>query len=586
MADIKGKLNVSDLIVDSSGTINNKNIVTSVNDTEANEQGKINLTTIGILQKKSDLNSVTKSEFYFFDENALGAPTLNAGSEAQGLTLDMPGLSTELAFIPGGEQIKFGSRFNTSESKNPNAWSQWKFIASEDWVKDYVLNNGGTGSTDSYTKDESDDKFLPITSNKDATVGKLTLKNEHEYPGIVYEVSSTGNRCGIEGTRGKGFLFWADDTNGTRNMSIKMPLSTGTVATQEWTQNLLHSRVVFNTDNTEILPQALNKAGFYTRVGLGGVEIFNGTASRFKMIDNATSFGNNVQIRTNFQDTNKSIIEIVSPDAKQNIVLSSFNNGIDVPKLSVLNGGLTNHIKLNVESGTLATREWTNQYVRSGAANTETILQARDGGESFVFVRSSDMNIGMYLNGSTKFRIKETAITTESGCRALAINGKSNSGNDRPQLILDSVVDLWRIEPDGTGKLQIIHPATGALYEFEKVGGTQQVASKQWVNAQGFSKGSQAGRYNKIQQIVWGADLGDGGSVNLPFDCRGVPMYFQDSGGDFMNMIIFPVDNFQVMSNSGAQGCATMKLENGGTRLRLVYYKNAARVNNVWVSLP
>lgn len=400
MADIKGKLNVSDLIVDSSGTINNKNIVTSVNDTEANEQGKINLTTIGILQKKSDLNSVTKSEFYFFDENALGAPTLNAGSEAQGLTLDMPGLSTELAFIPGGEQIKFGSRFNTSESKNPNAWSQWKFIASEDWVKDYVLNNGGSGSTDSYTKDESDDKFLPITSNKDATVGKLTLKTEHEYPGIVYEVSSTGNKCGIEGTRGKGFLFWADDTNGTRNMSIKMPISSGTVATQEWTQNLLHSRVVFNTDNTEILPQALNKAGFYTRVGLGGVEIFNGTASRFKMIDNATSFGNNVQIRTNFQDTNKSIIEIVSPDAKQNIVLSSFNNSIDVPKLSVLNAGVTSHINLGVGSGTLATREWVNKLIY--LQNEDVIVQHVGNNASPAIILHQNDSLDIWSNKKQK----------------------------------------------------------------------------------------------------------------------------------------------------------------------------------------
>lgn len=145
-------------------------------------------------------------------------------------------------------------------------------------------------------------------------------------------------------------------------------------------------------------------------------------------------------------------------------------------------------------NATFATRQWMQQYVRAGSADSETLLRSRSGadGSAQIFVRSNDYNIGMYLDGATRFRVAKTAITTEGGCRTFAINGTDNSASNRPQLILDSRADLWRIEPDGAGKLQIVHPVTGALYEFLKEGGTQQVASRQWVSTN-FSKGSKLG---------------------------------------------------------------------------------------------
>lgn len=166
------------------------------------------------------------------------------------------------------------------------------------------------------------------------------------------------------------------------------------------------------------------------------------------------------------------------------VLLSAFHSGYGWSNIRIPTG----------ESGYMATKEWTNQYVRSGSASTETILNARESpnGSAQIFVRSNDYNIGMYLENATRMRITRTAITTEGGCRTLAINGNDNSSSNRPQLILDSRADMWRIEPDGAGKLQVVHPASSALYEFLKEGGTQQVASRQWVSTN-FSKGSKLG---------------------------------------------------------------------------------------------
>lgn len=66
--------------------------------------------------------------------------------------------------------------------------------------------------------------------------------------------------------------------------------------------------------------------------------------------------------------------------------------------------------------------------------------------------------------------------------RKVIINGPDNTPNSRPQVILDSVSDRWRVEPDGTGMLQLSHEGTQTNWEFGKVSGNQRVASQQWTN--------------------------------------------------------------------------------------------------------
>ncbi|MBD2786207.1 hypothetical protein ID858_18970, partial [Xenorhabdus sp. DI] len=50
-----------------------------------------------------------------------------------------------------------------------------------------------------YSRKESDEKFLPRSSNSSARVGALTVDNNNDWPGVTLQ-SSTGYSIGIEGT--------------------------------------------------------------------------------------------------------------------------------------------------------------------------------------------------------------------------------------------------------------------------------------------------------------------------------------------------------------------------------------------------
>lgn len=130
------------------------------------------------------------------------------------------------------------------------------------------------------------------------------------------------------------------------------------------------------------------------------------------------------------------------------------------------------------KSRTTASRQWVNNYIRPGSATSETLVTARDSdsGTAQIFIRSNDFNFGVYLEGSTRFRVTKSAAVLEGGCRTLEINGPNNGNYTRPQLIIDSTDDLWRIEPDGSGKLQMVHPKTNTYSEFVKHGKTGQIA--------------------------------------------------------------------------------------------------------------
>ncbi|QQK88472.1 non-contractile tail fiber protein [Providencia phage PSTRCR_128] len=179
------------------------------------------------------------------------------------------------------------------------------------------------------------------------------------------------------------------------------------------------------------------------------------------------------------------------------VLLSAFHSGYGWSNIRIPTG----------ESGSMATREWAKQYVDDGIDSTESYFKARSG-KAFMFVRSNDYTFGVSLEGRTRLRVTRDTVAMEGGCNRLYINGLDNSTSNRPSVVLDSAVDKWRIEPDGSGKLQVVHPVTGALYEFEKTGGTQQVASKQWANSQYVRKSPS---YRKI----WTGKFAKGNTITL-----------------------------------------------------------------------
>ncbi|UGO50291.1 putative long tail fiber distal subunit [Morganella phage vB_MmoM_Rgz1] len=337
------------------------------------------------------------------------------------------------------------------------------------------------------------------TTTKALTVGGL------EYSGIDIR-QDTNRYLRLENTKhgSENFaILWKRDADDSNLSSFKFPTGHGTGATQQWVNIMIKTNptetLVHNPDNTKTSWLSVKNDG---RVGA------------FDVINNRWMFVHNQDIMSIYghttitSDSDYTNIKLKKSDGRYVQIETKPHAGSnDMLAFAYKQADGTNQhvMTLPYDSGTIASREWVNVWLRNGGANTETILQARENpGESFMFLRSNDHNIGFSLQGATKFRITPTAITTETGLRTIAINGTDNSNSNRPQLILDSKADLWRMEPDGAGKLQLVHPASGALYEFEKTGGTQQVASKQWVNSQGFQKGSSNKQYSRALRTLTG----------------------------------------------------------------------------------
>lgn len=327
----------------------------------------------------------------------------------------------------------------------------------------------------------TDNLDLKLDKAGGSITGPLTVGSS-EYSGIDLK-QNTGRYVRIENTPhgAANFLrIFKREADGTNIASFDIPAGFGTAATQQWVNTMVYtsdtSTIMKNPNSNPrlcLITKNTGEAGAYDFVNSRWAFVHNQAGFKVFGSGEFQSSGDYASVILKKSDNRFVQIE-TTPHAGSTTMLNFIYRQAD---------GTNQHVmQLPYETGTIASREWVNVWLRNGAANTETILQARENpSESFMFLRSNDHNIGFSLQGSTKFRITPTAITTETGLRTIAINGTDNSNSNRPQLILDSKADLWRMEPDGAGKLQLVHPVSGALYEFEKVGGTQQVASKQWV---------------------------------------------------------------------------------------------------------
>ncbi|WP_232370288.1 gp53-like domain-containing protein [Xenorhabdus lircayensis] len=82
----------------------------------------------------------------------------------------------------------------------------------------------------SYSKIESDNKYLEKQSTGYAQVGALNINNGGNWPGLVYSAEN-GYKIGIEGSEGKLLSFWANDPQNNRRYTLSTPQKTGTLAT-------------------------------------------------------------------------------------------------------------------------------------------------------------------------------------------------------------------------------------------------------------------------------------------------------------------------------------------------------------------
>lgn len=358
MAEVKGLIKGTSLEIKSTATVANKNVVTSINNITANETGEVSLKLFET-SKKDDLNAVTESEVFWFDSKALGVPQLGIDYvHASGLSIDGGNLSTELVYIPNGDNMKFGIRYNSTITNNPMEWKEWEFFATEKWVKDYVRDNGGTGELDNYyTKNEANEKFLPIVSmNRPQVGGRLDIRAEDKWPGMTFISLETGNKCGLEGTQGNKFTFWSDDKDGNRTYNINTPQSSGTLATQEWTNSLIKSddtgSVIFDgyNGNTVMSVKRDGTAGIYDIVSQRWLLSLSPNGNSWH-----TTASNKFQGKDG-TSTNTNV-ELTSPNETRKIGIWAYDDGRTL--LSAYDGTSWTNLKVfEAGSGTIATQEW------------------------------------------------------------------------------------------------------------------------------------------------------------------------------------------------------------------------------------
>lgn len=422
MAEIKGLIKGTSLEIDSTAKVGNKNVVTSINKNVANEKGEVQIKLFET-SKKDDLNVMTESEIFWFDSKSSGAPQIGLDYvHASGLAIEGGDLSTEIVYIPNNDTMKFGMRYNSTKTNNPMEWKEWEFFATEKWVKDYVRDNGGSGG-DGYTKEEIDEKFLPIVSmNRPQFGGRMDIRSEDKWPGLSFHSLETGNVCGIEGTNGNKLFFWGNDKDGNRLYDLNVPQSTGMLATQEWTNNLIkadeYGAKVLDGNNS-------NKSSLYN-MRSGDIGLFDDAKSKWWFMINYanestlyTTAGNKFQGRIG-KNTNTNI-ELTSPNAERKIGIWAYDDGRTL--LSAYNGTTWTNLKVfEAGSGTIATQEWVRSIlpervveatVTSGVTTMKMSVQGTKGDGYFGLYNSVHLNrlSVEYVGGSLPETYSGTTVT-------------------------------------------------------------------------------------------------------------------------------------------------------------------------------
>uniref|UniRef100_UPI0036DB9B18 gp53-like domain-containing protein n=1 Tax=Photorhabdus sp. RM322S TaxID=3342825 RepID=UPI0036DB9B18 len=101
-------------------------------------------------------------------------------------------------------------------------------INGKELTGDIILSAGDVGA---YTRAESDNTFLRISSDKTATVGSLLIDSKTSFPELRFK-SKDGYVVGINGSEGKLLHIYSNDPSNQRRYNILIPERSGTLALQ------------------------------------------------------------------------------------------------------------------------------------------------------------------------------------------------------------------------------------------------------------------------------------------------------------------------------------------------------------------
>ncbi|CDH06082.1 hypothetical protein XBO1_2110085 [Xenorhabdus bovienii str. oregonense] len=105
------------------------------------------------------------------------------------------------------------------------------------WRRDYNTVNKPTAyDVGAYSRDESDNKYLPRYSQLTAEVGLLGINRGNDWPGLMF-IAQNGHRIGIEGSLGKILTIWSNDAEGNRRYNLQTPEKSGVLATVDDVNN-------------------------------------------------------------------------------------------------------------------------------------------------------------------------------------------------------------------------------------------------------------------------------------------------------------------------------------------------------------
>lgn len=579
MAEIKGNLDVQQVTVQDKVTIDNKTVPTSINGLTATvDTNDIDLTKWGTIPQITNLNTESNSGFFNYrSDSSTGAPESLTSNGYDGVLIN---LNTNTK----NQSTNIQSQLTITEenkifirSKKTKIYPEWEELATQKWV----IDNGGSGSTEGYTKDEADAKFLPIKSTKRAEVGSLVINvgttntapityivdqepytfNLPKQSGTILTEESAGGKYALKEyfhysestqqtqietldkqftltvgnngrfgiwSRGLGTSLVAFDSTGEMYAGL-IPVSTGgtggKTAADARTNLQIYSKGESDSRYITQFEPAIN----YTDGGHGYLRYNEGSAGRRAYVgfpsNGATTFtianehptnpkmhfsaksgftfdapifsdGNIVSKKLNFQ---------VHKNGGYPRVEMGINEASSTPHLAWVASAADNWqlIYYPNETGTFATREWTNNMINTGQTHTQ-ILSPNKGRGIYVDNNGSiGGNLGTYNNwsvdGSGKLKIGSISIESVGDYTGIDMV-KSDKRYARLETNPHSAQHFLNViyrESSGSNINVIGVPRENGTF-----------ATREWVNGQGFSKGGMNTGLTSVWKGNWGTGNG------------------------------------------------------------------------------
>lgn len=472
MAEIKGNLDVQDVKISGTATIKDTPVATKVNGLPSDENNNIDLTKWGTVQSSTSLNSHVDTGFFTFESTSTeGSPESTTSNGYNATLIDIntnpknitTNIQTQLVIT---EENKIFVR-----SKKSKIYSNWDELATQKWV----IDNGGSGSTNGYTKDEADAKFLPITSNKKATIGSLTID--------------------IGTTSVAPITFVTDQEPYTFNF----PKKSGTLLTEESADGkyALSKYYNFSESNKQTQLETYDsKFTFYItndgRMGLWSSSI-GGSTVRFDatgkmdtglipVANGGTGGKTATEARTNLQ--------IYSKGESDSRYISQTE-----PAINYKDGS---HAYLRYNEGTAGRRAY--------------VGFPSDGSTTFTIANEHSTNPKMHFSAKSGFSFDGTISCNNIIDSTNALRVGNSTTEDRVGLYCNpgrAFISPF-INGQWTGEIQFA-PGSGTF------------ATREWVNGQGFSKGGSSalnkyrviGTYHAVESNSWDGYFGERFNIDL-----------------------------------------------------------------------